>query len=103
MHHLLPITGYRIGDFTYITDAKTISEASFEKIKGTKILVINALQKEPHISHFTLAEAIQFAQKVGAETTYLTHISHNLGLHAVVEKDLPANIRLAYDGLKIEL
>ena len=103
MHHLLPITGYRIGDFTYITDAKTISEASFKKIKGTKILVINALQKEPHISHFTLAEAIQFAQKVGAETTYLTHISHNLGLHAVVEKDLPANIRLAYDGLKIEL
>ncbi|MCX3263231.1 MBL fold metallo-hydrolase [Pedobacter agri] len=103
MHHLLPITGYRIGDFTYITDAKTISETSFNKIKGTKILVINALQKEPHISHFTLDEAVTFAEKVGAETTYLTHISHNLGLHDVVENDLPSNIRLAYDGLKIEL
>lgn len=103
MHHLLPITGYRVGDFTYITDAKTIPEASFAKIKGTKILVINALQKEPHISHFTLNEAIAFAEKVGAETTYLTHISHNLGLHDVVEKDLPSNIHLAYDGLKIEL
>lgn len=103
MHHLLPITGYRIDDFTYITDAKTIPEASFDKIKGTKILVINALQKEPHISHFTLDEAVTFAEKVGAETTYLTHISHNLGLHHVVENDLPSNIRLAYDGLKIEL
>lgn len=103
MHHLLPITGYRIGDFTYITDAKTISAESFEKIAGTKILVLNALQKEPHISHFTLSEAIAFAQKVGAETTYLTHISHNLGLHDVVEKDLPSNIKLAYDGLTIQL
>jgi len=103
MHHLLPITGYRIGDFTYITDAKTISGASFEKIKGTKILVINALQKEPHISHFTLNEAIVFAQKVGAEATYLTHISHNLGLHKKVELDLPVGIKLAFDGLKIEL
>jgi phosphoribosyl 1,2-cyclic phosphate phosphodiesterase len=103
MHHLLPITGYRIGDFTYITDAKTISEQSFEKIKGTKILVLNALQKEPHISHFTLSEAIAFAERVGADITYLTHISHNLGLHAAVEKELPVHIRLAYDGLKIEI
>jgi len=103
MHHLLPITGYRIGDFTYITDAKNISAESFTKITGTKILVLNALQKEPHISHFTLNEAIAFAQKVGAETTYLTHISHNLGLHDVVETDLPSNIKLAYDGLKVEL
>jgi len=103
MHHLLPITGYRIGDFTYITDAKTIPDSSFEQIKGTKTLVINALQIEPHISHFTLNEAIEFAKKVGAQTTYLTHISHNLGLHAEVEKSLPPDIRLAYDGLKIEL
>ncbi|MFC4211128.1 MBL fold metallo-hydrolase [Pedobacter lithocola] len=103
MHHLLPITGYRIGDFTYITDAKTISESSFEKIKGTKILVINALQIEPHISHFTLNEAIEFSEKVGAQTTYLTHISHNLGLHNEVEQSLPSSIRLAYDGLKIDL
>lgn len=102
MHHLLPITGYRIADFTYITDAKTIPERSLAKIKGTKILVINALQNEPHISHFTLNEAIEFAQKVGAEITYLTHISHNLGLHIEVERDLPSNIRLAYDGLSFE-
>ncbi|KQS36903.1 MBL fold metallo-hydrolase [Pedobacter sp. Leaf194] len=103
MHHLLPITGYRIGDFTYITDAKTVSDASFNVIKGSRILVINALQNEPHISHFTLNEAKAFAEKVGAETTYLTHISHNLGLHNEVENNLPSNIRLAYDGLKIEL
>jgi len=103
MHHLLPITGYRIGSFTYITDAKTISEESFDKIKGSKILVINALQKAPHISHFTLDEAIAFAEKAGAEVTYLTHISHNLGKHTEVEKDLPKHIRLAYDGLKLEI
>lgn len=103
MHYKLPILGYRIGDFTYITDAKTISEASFEKIKGTKVLVLNALQKESHISHFTLSEAIAFAQKVGAERTFLTHISHNLGLHEEVSKELPANIQLAYDGLSIDL
>ncbi|SMC47357.1 MBL fold metallo-hydrolase [Pedobacter africanus] len=101
MHYKLPILGFRIGDFTYITDAKTIPDATVEKIKGTRVLVVNALQKEQHISHFTLAEAIEFAEKVGAETTYFTHISHNLGLHEHVEKDLPANIKLAYDGLTI--
>lgn len=103
MHHLLPITGYRIGGFTYITDAKTISPSSIEKIKGTKVLVLNALQKGNHISHFTLKEAITFAQTIGAEKTYLTHISHNLGLHEVVSQDLPKGIYLAYDGLRIEL
>lgn len=101
MHYKLPILGFRIADFTYITDAKTITDATAEKIKGTKVLVVNALQKEQHISHFTLDEAIAFAQKIGAETTYFTHISHNLGLHTHVEKDLPANIKLAYDGLTI--
>jgi phosphoribosyl 1,2-cyclic phosphate phosphodiesterase len=103
MHHALPITGYRIGDFTYITDAKTVSEDSFDLIKGTKILVINALQHEPHISHFTLSEAKDFADKVGAEITYLTHISHNLGLHDLVESELPDRIHLAFDGLSIEV
>lgn len=101
MHYKLPILGYRIGDFTYITDAKTVSEETIAKVRGTKILVVNALQREEHISHFTLDEAIAFAAKVGAETTYLTHISHNLGLHEFVEKDLPANIKLAYDGLTL--
>ena len=99
MHHKLPVNGYRIGDFTYITDAKTISEVSLAKIKGSKYLVINALQKENHISHFTLQEAIEFADKAGAELTYFTHMSHNLGLHADVEHALPPHIRLAYDGL----
>lgn len=103
MHYKLPVIGYRIHDFTYITDAKTISDASFEKIKGSKHLVINALQREDHISHFTLNEAIAFANRVGAQTTYFTHMSHNLGLHADIEKELPPNIKLAYDGLKFEL
>lgn len=101
MHYKLPILGFRIGDFSYITDAKTIADETLEKVKGTRILVVNALQREEHISHFTLDEAISFSQKVGAQTTYFTHISHNLGLHAIVEKDLPTNIKLAYDGLTI--
>lgn len=103
MHYKLPILGYRLNDFTYITDAKTISVESLEKIKGSKYLVINALQKEQHISHFTLEEAVAFAEKVGAEMTYFTHMSHNLGKHADIEKELPSNIRLAYDGLELSL
>lgn len=102
MHYKLPVLGFRLGDFTYITDAKTIEDAEIEKIKGSKIVVLNALQKDSHISHFTLDEAVKMAQKIGADTTYLTHISHNMGLHAEVEKQLPANIRLAYDGLSFE-
>lgn len=102
MHYKLPVLGFRLSDFTYITDAKTIEDAEIEKIKGSKIVVLNALQKDSHISHFTLDEAVNMAQKIGAETTYLTHISHNMGLHAEVEKQLPANIRLAYDGLSFE-
>ena len=101
MHYKLPILGFRIGDFTYITDAKTVSYETIEKVRGTKILIINALQRQPHISHFTLDEAIEFAQKIGAEQTYFTHISHNLGLHEVVEKELPAGMKLAYDGLTL--
>ena len=101
MHYKLPILGFRIHDFTYITDAKTISEETIAKVKGTKVLVVNALQHEEHISHFTLQEAVDFAKKIGAEMTYLTHISHNLGLHEEVEKELPENIKLAYDGLSI--
>jgi len=101
MHYKLPILGFRINEFTYITDAKTISEETIEKIKDTKILVINALQKQSHISHFTLDEAVAFAQRIGADKTYLTHMSHNLGLHEDVEKELPKNIKLAYDGLTL--
>ena len=103
MHYKLAVKGYRINDFTYITDAKTISEAEKEKIKGSKILVINALQKETHISHFTLAEAIAFSNEIGAEKTYFTHISHRLGRHEDVSKELPLGIELAYDGLKLHI
>ncbi|MFD2871044.1 MBL fold metallo-hydrolase [Mucilaginibacter ximonensis] len=103
LHYKLPVLGFRINDFTYITDAKTVSEEEKEKIKGSKILVINALQKQTHISHFTLDEAIAFAQEIGAETTYFTHISHRLGKHAEIEPELPAGIKLAYDGLQLEI
>lgn len=103
MHYLMPVLGFRIGDFTYITDAKTIADHEVEKIVGTKVLVVNALQREDHISHFTLDEAIAFARRIGAEQTYFTHISHRLGLHAAVEHELPAGIHLAYDGLQLTL
>jgi phosphoribosyl 1,2-cyclic phosphate phosphodiesterase len=102
-HHKLPVFGYRIGDFTYITDANAIPDKSKELIRGSKVLVLNALQLTPHISHFTLSEAIEMAKELGAETTYFTHISHKLGLHREVEKDLPANIRLAFDGLVVRV
>jgi phosphoribosyl 1,2-cyclic phosphate phosphodiesterase len=103
MHYKLPILGYRICDFTYITDAKYISEATIEKIKGTKVLVVNALQIEDHIAHFSYKEAMDFAEMIGAEMTYFTHISHNLGLQEELEQSLPSNIRLAYDGLVLEV
>ena len=103
LHYMLPVFGFRIGDFTYITDAKTVSEAEREKIRGSKVLVINALQKEKHISHFTLDEAIVFAQDIGAPKTYFTHISHKLGRHRDISLELPPGIELAYDGLVIEM
>ena len=103
MHYLLPVFGFRIGDFTYITDAKTISPEEKLKIKGSKILVINALQREKHISHFTLDEALEFAAEIGAERTYLTHVSHKLGLHFDVAQILPEGVFMAYDGLELDL
>ena len=102
-HHKLPVLGFRIGDFTYITDANFIPEGEKEKIKGSRVLVLNALRRETHISHFTLLEAIALAEELGAEITYLTHISHQLGKHGDVMKELPGNIELAYDGLQLEL
>ncbi len=103
MHHRLPVYGFRIGNFSYITDANYISETEKQKIKGSEILVLNALRHETHISHFTLNEAIALSEELQPRKTFLTHISHQLGLHAEVEKELPENIRLAYDGLKIVL
>jgi phosphoribosyl 1,2-cyclic phosphate phosphodiesterase len=103
MHYKLPVLGFRIKDFTYITDAKTISETERQKIRGTKVLVVNALQKQKHISHFTLDEAIAFARDINAEKTYFTHISHRLGKHADISKELPAGIELAYDSLALDI
>ena len=103
MHFQLPVLGFRIADFTYITDAKTVTELEKAKIKGSKVLVINALQQEKHISHFTLEEAVAFAQDIGAEKTYFTHISHRLGTHQKISKLIPAGVELAYDGLCINL
>ena len=101
MHHKLPVFGFRIGDFTYITDANYIPPLEIEKIKGTKILVLNALQIKPHISHFTLEEALAFIEEIQPEKAYLTHISHKLGLHQTVQSNLPDNVALAFDGLQI--
>lgn len=103
MHHKLAVYGYRVGDFTYITDANFISEIEQEKILGSRVLVLDTLQKEPHLSHFSLAEALELIDKLNVPTTYLTHMSHKLGLHAEVEQELPPNVHLAYDGLVLEL
>ena len=103
MHFQLPVLGFRIADFTYITDAKTVTEVEKAKIKGSKVLVINALQQEKHISHFTLEEAVAFAQEIGAEKTYFTHISHRLGTHQKISDLVPDGVELAYDGLCIDI
>lgn len=102
MHYKLPVFGYRIKDFTYITDAKYIPEAEKEKIRGSKVIVVNALQKTDHISHFSLTEATELLKELKPEKGYIIHIGHKMGLHRDVEKDLPEFIRLAYDGLKVE-
>lgn len=103
MHHKLAVYGYRVGDFTYITDVNFISEIEQEKILGSRVLVLDTLQKEPHLSHFTLSQALELIDKLNVPSAYLTHISHKLGLHAEVEKELPPNVHLAYDGLVLEL
>ena len=103
MHHKLPVQGFRIYDFTYITDAKYIDETEKEKIMGSKILVLNALQKSPHISHFTLEEALGLIQELKPGKAYLTHISHKLGKHRDVKKELPENAELAWDGLVVKV
>jgi phosphoribosyl 1,2-cyclic phosphate phosphodiesterase len=103
MHHELPIWGYRINDFTYITDANYISESEKLKINGSKILVLNALQIDPHISHYNLEQAITVVQEFKPETAYFTHISHRLGLHQQISEQLPENIHLAYDGLTLSI
>jgi len=101
MHLNLPVLGFRINDFSYITDANVIPDATLDRLKGTRVLVLNALQREKHVSHFNLEEALVMASKIGAERTYFTHISHRMGLHKDVEKELPAGVMLGYDGMSI--
>jgi phosphoribosyl 1,2-cyclic phosphate phosphodiesterase len=102
-HKNLPIWGFRIGALAYITDAKVITEEEVDKMRGITVLVVNALQQEPHSAHFNLQESLVFAQKVGAQVTYLTHINHLLGCHQEVSKKLPSGIHLAYDGLQLSV
>lgn len=103
MHMRMPVYGFRIGDFTYITDANFINPIELEKIVDTKILVLNALRREKHISHFTLSEAVALAEQLQVPKVYLTHISHQLGLHNQVNTEIPSHIQLAYDGLTISI
>jgi phosphoribosyl 1,2-cyclic phosphate phosphodiesterase len=103
LHHKLPVFGYRVGDFTYITDAKYIADTEKEKIRGSKVLVINALQKKEHLSHLTLQEALDLVEELQPQRAYFTHISHQLGPHRDVSKELPEHIKLAYDSLQIEV
>jgi len=102
-HMKMPVYGYRFGDFTYITDANRIEESEKEKIRGSKVLVVNALRKEKHISHYTLDEAVALVQELEVPESYFTHISHQLGRHEEVESRLPEGIHLGYDGLKISM
>jgi phosphoribosyl 1,2-cyclic phosphate phosphodiesterase len=102
MHYRLPVLGFRVNDFSYVTDANYIHERELEKLKGSKVLVLNALRRESHISHFTLDEAVEVAKLVGAEQTFFTHMSHQIGLHAEVNASLPAGMALAHDGLVLE-
>jgi phosphoribosyl 1,2-cyclic phosphate phosphodiesterase len=102
-HHRMPVIGFRIGDFTYITDANKIDDDQKELLKGSKILVLNALRKEKHISHFTLNEAIALTNELQIPCAYFTHLSHQMGLHEEIEKELPEGIHLAYDGLTLDM
>ena len=104
VHHLkMPVLGFRFGKFTYITDANRIEDEEKEKIKGSEILVVNALRQKEHISHFNLQQAIDLVTELKIPTAYLTHISHQMGLHEEVNNQLPPNIQLAFDGLQIKV
>jgi len=103
MHANLPILGYRIGKFAYLTDVKTLSDKSIDQLKGLDVLVLTALRHQKHISHLSLDEALDIATKINARKTYFTHMSHDMGLHEVANKLLPTDITLAYDGLQLSL
>ena len=103
MHHKLPVLGFRIGKFCYLTDANHIGPETLDQLRDADVIVLNALRREQHISHFTLAQAIEILEEVQPKRAFLTHISHQLGRHHDVEAELPPWIRLAYDGLKVEV
>ena len=100
-HHKLPVYGFRIGDLTYITDANSIPKEEIEKIQGTRILIINALRNEKHISHFNLKEALNIIDQIQPEKAFLTHVSHVFGKHDDIQKQLPENVFIAFDGLMV--
>ncbi len=103
MHGVLQVFGFRFKDFAYLTDVKTIAKEEIEKLRGVKVLVVNALRIKPHYSHFNLEEALQFIEQVNPERAYLTHISHLLGLHEEVQQKLSKNVYLAYDNLQLNI
>lgn len=103
MHHNLPILGFRIGNFAYLTDVKTVPEGELYKLKGLKVLVVSALRKREHISHLNLDQAVELVHKIKPQKTYLTHLSHQMGLHNVVDQKLQNAISIAYDGLEINV
>ena len=103
MHYRLPVLGFRIRDFAYLTDANFISETEKKKLEGVRVLVVNALRREKHISHFTLSEAVALIGEIAPEQGYLTHISHQMGRTMDLEKELPAQIQPAFDELVVEL
>ena len=103
LHYRLPVLGFRLGGFVYLTDANYLAPETLDLLRGADTIVLNALRKEPHISHFTLAQAVDILEELAPRRAYLTHISHQLGRHREVESELPSWIRLAYDGLKIEV
>jgi phosphoribosyl 1,2-cyclic phosphate phosphodiesterase len=103
LHEKLPVTGFRIGDFTYITDASYIAPGELEKVRGSRVIVLNALRNSKHVSHFSVGEAVDILKNLGPEAAYLTHLSHFVGLHEEVNQKLPHFIELAYDGLVLEI
>ncbi|MGI4865263.1 MAG: MBL fold metallo-hydrolase [Janthinobacterium lividum] len=103
LHYRLPVLGFRVGGFAYLTDANFIGPETMGLLRGADTIVLNALRREPHISHFSLGQAVELLEELRPRRAYLTHISHQLGRHREVEAELPPWIRLAYDGLKIEV
>lgn len=101
-HLRMPVLGFRFGAFTYITDANRIEASEKDKIRGSEVMVVNALRKQTHVSHFNLAEAIELVEELKVPTAYLTHLSHQMGLHSVIESELPEQVHLAWDGMELQ-